>query len=422
MKTSPPSQCLVFDPEHESQDLPGFLIALGLRVTVAPSAAAALRAAAATPHHVAFVSVRSRDPAGFELVSTLLSSCHALEVVALVRPSDLAAALEAGRRGARSCLPHASPFADVDRLIDDRSRAFTPQDDELVARSPAMRMVASAVLKAAGSDAPLLLRGERGSGREALARLAHARGARAALRFEVVRCAELTARELTTVVPARLDRAKGATLYLDEVSELPADVQRRLSRALDPDDAGSRDAARLIASTSAGLSGSTAAPFDAELLRRLSVLALDVPPLRERPEDILPLAVRMLGELAGRAERPAPELDESARAALAGYDWPGNLPELRGELERALTMTGAGLIHASALSSRLHSTSRALPYLGGDFTLEEIERTHIERILARSRTFDGAAELLGIDDSTLWRKRKRYASGRSPSRGSDHAA
>lgn len=422
MKTSPPSQCLVFDPEHESQDLPGFLIALGLRVTVAPSAAAALRAAAATPHHVAFVSVRSRDPAGFGLISTLLSSCHALEVVALVRPSDLAAALEAGRRGARSCLPHAAPFADVDRLIDDRSRAFTPDDDQLVAGSPAMRMVTSAVLKAAGSDAPLLLRGERGSGREALARLAHARGARAAHRFEVVRCAELSARELTALLPARLDAARRGTVYLDEVGELPADVQRRLLRALDQDDAGSREAARVIASTSRELSGSPPTPFDAELLRRLSVIVLEVPPLRERPEDLLVLAEGMLGDLAGRAERRAPELDESARAALAGYDWPGNLPELRGELEHALAMTGGDLIHASALSSRLHSTSRALPHLGGDFTLEEIERAHIERVLARSRTFDGAAALLGIDDSTLWRKRKRYASGRARSRGDDHAA
>jgi len=136
-----------------------------------------------------------------------------------------------------------------------------------------------------------------------------------------------------------------------------------------------------------------------------------VPALRERPEDIIRLAERFLAFFARTTQRPVPELAPAAVEALRAYAWPGNVRELRNAIERALILWPARVIEPAAFPERIAAQPSSAPQLGGDCTLEAIEREHILRVIARTATLEDAARILDIDASTLWRKRKRYESG-----------
>src|SRR5262249_2932242 len=148
--------------------------------------------------------------------------------------------------------------------------------------------------------------------------------------------------------------------------------------------------------------------FREDLLYRLNTFELTVPPLRERKEDLLLLARRFLAFFGRAAKRPPPVLTSPAEAALIGYGWPGNIRELRNAMERAVILVAGDQVGVEALPDRIAQLTRSAPYVGGEFSLEQIEHEHILRVLARSATVDDAAKILGIDTSTLWRKRKRY--------------
>jgi len=151
--------------------------------------------------------------------------------------------------------------------------------------------------------------------------------------------------------------------------------------------------------------------FREDLLYRLNVIDLKLPPLRERAEDILRLARRFLPFFAKAARRQPPVLSQVAEQALVSYSWPGNIRELRNAIERAVILWPAQIIEPEAFPSHIsgHARSEA-PQLGGNFSLDAIEREHITRVVARTPTLEDAAAILGIDASTLWRKRKKYES------------
>jgi NtrC-family two-component system response regulator AlgB len=149
--------------------------------------------------------------------------------------------------------------------------------------------------------------------------------------------------------------------------------------------------------------------FREDLLYRLNVIDLQIPPLRERPEDILRLARRFLAFFAKAARRKPQQLSPRAESALVAYGWPGNIRELRNTIERAVILWPAEIIEPEALPAHISAQSKTHPpEIGGNFSLEAIEREHISRVLARSATLEEAAAILGIDASTLWRKRKKY--------------
>ncbi|WP_338080802.1 AAA-type ATPase lid domain-containing protein [Corallococcus exiguus] len=137
---------------------------------------------------------------------------------------------------------------------------------------------------------------------------------------------------------------------------------------------------------------------------------MKLPSLRERPEDLLPLARRFIAFFAKAAQRPAPELSPATEAMLRAYPWPGNVRELRNALERALIVGASGVVEPQAFPERIASAVGPGVTLGGPHTLEAVEREHILRVMASVPTLDEAARLLGIDASTLWRKRKKYES------------
>jgi NtrC-family two-component system response regulator AlgB len=215
--------------------------------------------------------------------------------------------------------------------------------------------------------------------------------------------------------PGRVEAAEGGTVFLDEIAEISPALQAKLLRFLQDrafervGETRTRTAdVRIVAATNRDLEAEVkAGRFREDLLYRLNVVEVTVPALRERPEDVLPLARRFLAFFAAGTRRQVPTLSPAAERALLAYPWPGNVRELRNVMERAVILSPAQVLEVECLPERLRQELSEVPVLGGSFTAEEIEREHILRVLARAPTMEEAARILGIDASTLWRKRKK---------------
>ncbi|HEX2932113.1 MAG TPA: sigma-54 dependent transcriptional regulator, partial [Candidatus Binatia bacterium] len=323
---------------------------------------------------------------------------------------------------------------DLSRHVSDlesRLREAAPEI-ELESDSAKIRAVLEVATRAAASDAAVLLRGESGTGKTVLARTIHSLSPRRKNPFVVVNCPTLSEELLTSELfghargaftgavrdqAGRVETAEGGTLFLDEIGEISPSLQAKLLRFLEEkeferlgENKTRRANVRTIAATNRDLVDHVGKGlFREDLLYRLNVIDLQMPPLRERPEDILRLARRFLGFFAKSMRRRTPDLSKAAEAALLAYTWPGNIRELRNTIERAVILWPAQVIEPEAFPAHISQHARStVPQLGGNFSLEDIEKEHISRIVARSPTLDDAAATLGIDASTLWRKRKKY--------------
>jgi NtrC-family two-component system response regulator AlgB len=214
----------------------------------------------------------------------------------------------------------------------------------------------------------------------------------------------------------KVQEAEGGTLLLDEVGDLTPDAQARLLRFLNDrtyerlGEARERRAdVRIIAATNKPLEELVqAGKFREDLLFRLNVLALTAPPLRERPEDIPLLAEHYLAFFAARQARAGTQLSSQALAAMSRHPWPGNLRELRNTIERAVILTPSDILEPIHLGLAPPSAAARDVRVGEPVSLEELEREHIARVVASAPTLEAAARILGIDATTLSRKRKRY--------------
>jgi DNA-binding NtrC family response regulator len=338
-----------------------------------------------------------------------------------------------------------------------------PAAPRFVAGSRAMRAVLAQVRRFARSDSNVLITGETGTGKNALAREIHAQGPRAGRAFVTVDCAGFSASLIdselfghergafTGAVAARAGRfelAGDGTVYLDAVTEMPIEIQGKLLRIVEEkrvERVGSSTsvtiAARIVASADARIEEAvTTGFFRQDLYHRLRVLPLAVPPLREHREDVLPLAQHFLKRAATGARRAAPAISRDAAAALGDYAWPGNVRELRHVVERAFDAADGGPITLSTLPAevldagvletgalepfsqygsvrhdvRLKPDTTAELDGGGARrpTLDEIERRYIASTLRITRgNQTDAARMLGISRKALWEKRKRYGLG-----------
>ena len=441
------SEVLVVDDEKNIRaTLTMCLEAIGCGVTSASTGEAALAAVERKPFDLAFLDLRLGDQDGMAVLPRLLAARPGLAIVVITAYATIDTAVEAIKLGAVDYLP--KPFTPVQiRHVVERVTARLAAEarvadleaqlaDELpgidvATRSPRMRGALELATRAAASDAPILLRGENGTGKSVLARLIHARSKRVGKPYITVSCPtlseELLASELfghaigafTGAVrdqAGRVEAAEGGTLLLDEIGEITPALQAKLLRFVQDrefervGETRTRHAdVRVLAATNRDLDADVkAGRFREDLLFRLNVIEIDVPPLRERADDILPMARRFLAFFARAANRAAPELAPAAEHALAAYRWPGNIRELRNAMERAVILFPERTLGREALPERIAAHVSAVPRLGGDFTLDQIEREHIERVAARAATLDDAAKLLGIDASTLYRKRKKY--------------
>ena len=301
---------------------------------------------------------------------------------------------------------------------------------ELIGESSVMKALRRDIARVAPWDATVYIHGETGVGKEVVARAVHASSRRRGGRWVAFNAAavsdELFESELfghakgafTGAFTARegyVARADGGTLFIDEIGDLSARAQAKLLRFLElreynpvGDSRPRRADVRVLIATNADLSRRTAeGRFREDLLYRLNDYALKVPPLRDRGEDVILLARHFLERAARAAALPVPELGECVRATLLAYPWPGNVRQLRREMERVL-IDGEGrdpeLSHLSpevrtpALSVRTTLRPR----------MEELEREHVRAVVGRHRTLAGAAAELGITRQALYKKRRRF--------------
>jgi NtrC-family two-component system response regulator AlgB len=215
----------------------------------------------------------------------------------------------------------------------------------------------------------------------------------------------------------RVEEADGGTLFLDEIAEIGSNAQAKLLRFVQDfefervgETRTRRADVRIVSATNLDIDAEVAGGrLRLDLLYRLNVIEVVVPPLRERAADIPKLARHFLAKQAARAKRSVPTLTAEAEALLVAHAWPGNVRELRNEMERALVLARAATsVGVEDLSQRVRAAGERAPELGGRTTLAAIERCHILGVLAECETREEAAKILGIDPSTLWRRLKRY--------------
>jgi two-component system response regulator AtoC len=419
----------------------------GHEVIQVADGAAALRAAREEPFDVVLTDLRMPEMDGMTVVRALRTEQPDVEVIVLTAFADVGTAVEAMKLGAFDYLqkPVSAPAAIrelVEGALERRARLAAPPVTELPAQTkltfgaPAMRPVVDALTRVARTGATVLLQGESGTGKEVAARLIHELSPRAKAPFIAINCAVLTEQLLESELfghergaftgahaqrRGRIELADGGTFFLDEVGELNPALQAKLLRVLEERSferlGGSASVVvdvRWIAATNRDLrSMAQDRTFREDLYHRLAVFPIRLPPLRERRQDIVPLAESLILQLSAAAGRsPPPRLDDIAKARLEGEDWSGNVRELRNVLERAMILADGPSIKPEHLWIESRSNPPPPGALGPsqeEGSLAELEKQVIERALL---AFNGnrrlAAAKLGIGVRTLYEKLKRY--------------
>ena len=324
--------------------------------------------------------------------------------------------------------------SEVSRLREEVSRR--DRLDNIIGRSTAMQEIFALIRRVSASHANVLVTGESGTGKELVARALHAHGSRQGRPFVALNCAAIPENLLESELfgyargahsTARTDRqglfveANGGTLFLDEIAELPLPLQPKLLRVLQDGEVrplgmnrAERVDVRIIAATNRDLERQLReGRFREDLYYRLNVIQIHLPPLRGRQEDILALADHFLVRSAQRSAKAVRGWKESAKKLLLGYQWPGNVRELENIVERAVALTEGDLIGPDDLPRTMQerkSQDRIAMAIAQGFTLDQLEREYIERVLeAEGGNKTRAAQRLGLDRKTLYRKLEEYA-------------
>ncbi len=453
------SALIVDDDPGVRQSVRLCLEADSARVVGVGTSAGALEALERTRFDIVFLDLWLQAESGLTVLPEILRRQPGIGVIVITAFASFETAVEAMRLGAVDYLP--KPFTPdqvrhaarrvvsanvLRRQLSELQDRLDETEGEATfeTRSPAYAAFLQTAARAAGSDTVILLRGESGTGKTVLARWIRYHSKRADRPFVTVHCPMLSSDLMSSTLfghkkgaftgaasdaVGKVDSAEGGTLFLDEVADLTADAQARLLRFLHDrryerlgDPTERKADVRLIAATNRPLEEEVkAGRFREDLLFRLNVIALTVPALRERREDILPLAAHYLRFFERRQGRQHLSFSARCSDAIVDYSWPGNLRELRNAVERAVILSPASILEPQDLglearpyeivgqSANGPTTARAVtPILGENFSLAEVEREHIARVAAKAPSFDAAAQILGIDPTTLQRKRKRY--------------
>jgi NtrC-family two-component system response regulator AlgB len=415
----------------------------GYSVATASSAAQAEALLQRQVFDLCFLDLRLGEDSGFDVLRQMRTQAPWMRVVIVTAHSAVDAAVDAMQAGAadylvKPCSPDQLRMAAAKQLevrqLAARLEALegerSKSSEVLGSDSPAMMAVLETARQVADTDANILILGESGTGKGELARAIHEWSRRARKAFVTINCPSLSAELMesemfghsrgaftgaTESTLGRVNQADGGTLFLDEIGDFPLTLQPKLLRFIQDkeyervgDPVTRRADVRILAATNLNLEDMVReGRFREDLLYRLNVITLNLPPLRERPEDILTLAERFLAYFIKNYGRPARGFSESARRALQTYQWPGNVRELRNVVERACIICPQELIEVGNLGLGEQVGGNA-PRVGEPLSLEELERSHIAAVLATSETLDQAAKILGIDASTLYRKRKQY--------------
>jgi len=431
----------------------------GYRVQVAPDGEAALRKLEETNVDVLLCDINMPRMDGIELLRRVHERPNPPEVIMLTGQATVETAVEAMKLGAYDYLTKPYSITELDvrvrqaaekrhlRVDNLRLREQLARQSalpEMVSVSEAMKEAVRLIGRVAPSDTSVLITGESGTGKELVAQAIHRLSGRADRSFIDLNCAafqesllesELFGYEAGAFSGAKarklglVELADGGTLFLDEITELPAPLQAKLLRAIETRTffrvGGVRKVEvniRIIAATNRNVdSVITDGSFRSDLLYRINGFQIDLKPLRERPEDIDPLARHLLKHVGGTNP---PAITPEAFDAMRSYNWPGNVRQLRNCLERAVLLSNNGQITVSELPPEVVrvSLAAALPVAlqpgalaeiatpnSGPLSLREVERQQILAALEQTSWHRGkTAELLGISPSTLYRRLRDY--------------
>jgi len=392
---------------------------------------------------------------GLDILEQIRKLQPNLPVVIFTAQGSVKNAVEAMRRGAvdflekpftreqfHLVLARVQRFHELNQNIERLEREVkdsNAQSPEILLDSSTalMKEVMDTLLRAAKTPASILILGESGTGKSVVARAVHQQSHLADRPFVTVSCPslskELLESELFGHVKGaftgalrdhwgKVKAAAGGTLFLDEIGDLPMEIQPKLLRLLQEreyervgENVTRQAEVRIIAATSQDLKKRVAdGAFREDLYFRLNVITAEMPPLRERPGDLIRFAGHYFKHFAALCGRRLEEFSEAASAAIRAYSWPGNLRELRNAIERAVIMAKGNKINLEDLPAELRgqtaprANGNGAPLeVGSLVSMEKLEEAHLRKVLERTSNLAEAAEVLGIDQATLYRKRKK---------------
>jgi len=419
----------------------------GYQVEAAESGSEALERAERSVFDVALCDIRMQDLDGLELLRILKRLTPETIVIMMTAFGSIETAIEAIKQGAYDYI--SKPFRldevklTVRRALEHkqllRENILFRQEikgryqlENIVGRSAPMLEIYKIIARIASSASTVLVQGESGTGKELVARAIHYNSPRANQPFVVVDCSALAETLLESelfghvkgaftgaVANKRglLEESGGGTCFLDELGNMGPSVQAKLLRFLQDREIkrvgateGIKLDVRIIAATNQPLDALVkAGRFREDLYYRLSVVPVNLPPLRERKEDIPHLAENFLRRYATRNNKDISHISPEAMALLGEYEWPGNVRELEHVIERAVALVSSPVLFPYDLPARLRKEAGKEPPAGRSLTLVELQRQHIQHTLkAAGWNKKLAAELLGIHRRTLYRLAKRY--------------
>lgn len=433
------------------------LVEEGFEVQAFADGTSVIAAVRHDPPDILLLDLRLPDYSGLEVLAEVQGLHASLPVIMMTAYGEVETAVGAVRAGAYHFLEKPVNLSEILLLIDQALKACKLQDEverlraghewrfsevTLVGRSPAMRRIAERISRIGemGSPSNILIRGESGTGKDVVARAIHARGPRRSQPFVDVNCtalpehlveSELFGHEAGAFTGARqakrglLEVADKGTAFLDEIGDMPVPVQAKLLHFLENHSfrrvGGVRDIevdVHVVAATNRDLTRAVErGDFREDLFYRLNVVPVDIPPLRERPDDIGPLVNHFIGLLSREMRRPESTVTSGALLALERYGWPGNVRQLRNVLERILLFEDTRVIDVKHLPEEIvdgdageNGFAFVLPAAG--VNLEDVERQLIEQALDRTQgNKSAAARLLGLTRDTLRYRLERFGLG-----------
>ena len=444
MKETAPQLLIVDDEHHVRESLSHWFTEDGYEVVAADSAKEALTLLGRRTFDVVVTDIKMPGMDGLELQRRILEKDPELAIIVITAYASVATAVQALKEGAYDYL--AKPFDPeeltrvVEKAVEKRrlrrenlllkERLAASGPKLIMGDTPAMKKVLELVESVAPTETTVLIRGESGTGKELVARLIHTQSPRVFGPMVAVNCGALPEGILESelfghekgaftgaagVRKGKIELADGGTLFLDEVGEISPKVQVELLRALE-DRAivrlgGDREIPvdfRIVCATNSDLEEEVAeGSFREDLYYRINVFALDLPPLRDRPGDVVPIAEHYVRKFAAAMGRQVTGCSPEAVRILCEYPWPGNVRELANAIERALVLCREGEIQPEHLPVAGGGGSRRRDDL--DESLHAVERRHITKVLEQCAfNISMAARVLKIDRVTLYNKMRKY--------------
>jgi len=431
-----PSVVVVDDEEHILKTMGICLESAGFDVALFADPEKAAPSFRNRSFDLAFIDLKMAPMDGLQLLEIVKRDSPSTTVVIITAHGSMDSAIEAIKRGAYYYLQKPFDFREL-QIFSQKAleyhalstevrslRERVPDTGSFVTRNKAMLDTLDLAVQIADSAISVLIEGESGTGKELIAQFIHDKSSRAGMPFTKVNCAalheELLESELFGHVKGsftgavrdrqgRFEAADGGTLFLDEIAEISPSIQVKLLRVIQSkefervgDNATRRVDVRIIAATNRDLNAALEeGTFREDLFYRLNAVRLRALPLRQRPEDVVLLVNHFIRKFSPlNPMTVAPE----ALQALRLCPWRGNVRELENVMERAVLLAKNGVIQTGHLPEEVTSEASGNRLL----SLDEMEKQHIRKVLLQTRDFEEAAAVLGIDRTTLWRKREKY--------------